>query len=122
MKYTLLVTALIGLPALASTSLTISCAEYGSDRYTYGAKVTDTLLTYNENHNGNVTKGSSKVVSIEQKPNYLRFVTEERGFNSVSKNVYELKGKVLTMHSVSTQDGEVVFSGGGQMSNACVFF
>lgn len=122
MKYTLLLAALIGFPALSSTSLTISCAEYGSDRYTYGATVTDTLLTYNENHNGNVTKGTSKVISIEQKPNYLRFVTEERGFNSVSKNVYELKGKVLTMHSVSTQDGEVVFSGGGQMSNACVFF
>ncbi|WP_409590370.1 hypothetical protein [Vibrio jasicida] len=122
MKYALLVTALIGFPALSSTTLTISCAEYGSDRYTYGATVTDTLLTYNENHNGNVTKGTSKVISIEQKPNYLRFITEEKGYNSVSKNVYELKDKVLTMNTVSTQGGEVIFSGGGQMSNACVVF
>lgn len=120
MKY-LLVTALIGFPAL-SNNLTIQCAEYGADPYTYGATVTDTLLTYNENHNGNVTKGTSKVISIEQKPNYVKFVTEEEGYNSVSKSVYELKGKVLTMNTVSTQNGEVIFSGGGQMSNACVVF
>lgn len=122
MKYTLLASALLSFPALASTNLTISCAEYGSDPYTYGATVTDTLLTYNENHNGQVTKGTSKVISIEHKPNYLRFVTEEKGYNSVSKNVYELQGKVLTMNTVSTQGGEVIFSGGGQMSNACVAF
>ncbi|PMH43807.1 hypothetical protein BCU68_13240 [Vibrio sp. 10N.286.49.B3] len=103
MKYALLVTALIGFPALSNTNLTISCAEYGSDRYTYGATVT--LLTYNENHNSHVTKGTSKVISIEQKPNYLRFVTEDKGFNSVNKNVYELKSKLLSMNSVSTQDG-----------------
>ncbi len=109
-------------PALASTNLTISCAEYGADRYTYGATVTDTLLTYNENHNGKVTKGSSTVISIENTPGYTRIITEEKGYNSITKNVYDLKGRVLSMNTVTTQGGDVVFSGGGQMSDQCVLF
>ncbi|MEZ8784462.1 hypothetical protein AB4179_11825 [Vibrio lentus] len=122
MKYALLVTVLVGFPALSSSNLTISCAEYGADPYTYGATLTDTLFTYSENHNGNVTKGIAKVISIEHKPNYVRFVTEEQDYGSTNKTVYELKDKALSMNSVAIQDGEVIFSGGGQMSNACVVF
>jgi hypothetical protein len=44
MKYALLVTVLVGFPALSSSNLTISCAEYGADPYTYGATLTDTLF------------------------------------------------------------------------------
>ncbi|MDH5886537.1 hypothetical protein [Vibrio splendidus] len=122
MKYTILITALIGFPALSSSNLTISCAEYGEERYTYGATLTNTLLTYNENHAGNITKGTAKVISIEHKPNYVRFITEDSGYGSITKTAYELKDKTLSMNSVAIQDGEVIFSGGGQMSNACVVF
>ncbi len=122
MKYPILLCVLVSAPAMSNNSQTLSCSEQGSDPYQYAATFNEQSYSFRENHAGNITSGTSEVISIERKADYIKIITKEDGAISSGKTVYELKGNVLTANTVTAMNGEIIYSGGGQMSNACVLF